>query len=168
MLLGGRHTVHTIHKVLMFGIIAFVLVHVVQVIRAGWPSIRSMLSGYDIVPVGSSAAIDGAFPDHLGTPVTQSAGQKQVDAQTRRGFVGAGAAAALGLALVAVGGVRGSAAQNARGERKGRTAGGEDEDGDVSSSAGQTRRTSVAAEDGAARARTGTNGDGGDGDRDDD
>jgi thiosulfate reductase cytochrome b subunit len=62
VLLGGRHTVHTIHKVLMFGILAFVLVHVVQVIRAGWPSLRSMLCGYDIVPVGSSAAIDGHSP----------------------------------------------------------------------------------------------------------
>ena len=145
VLLGGRHTVHTIHKVLMFGIIAFVFAHVVQVARAGWPSLRSMLCGYDIVPVGSFAAIDGAFPDHLGAPVTRSAGQQKVDTQTRRGFVGVGAAAALGLALVAVGSVRGSAAENARDERDGQSLGGEDEDGDARSAGDRTARPRKAA-----------------------
>jgi len=48
MLLGGRHTVRGIHKLMMFGIVAFVVVHVVQVVRSGWPSLRSMISGYDM------------------------------------------------------------------------------------------------------------------------
>jgi thiosulfate reductase cytochrome b subunit len=159
-LLGGRRMVHTIHMGLMFGIIAFVLVHVVQVVRAGWPSIRSMLSGYDMVPAGSSIPIDGAFPDHLGVPIAQSACQAEIAARTRRGFVGAAAAAALGAVLVVVGGVRGSDAHRARaassdGAAQTRTASRADADGDDHDGERHDRR-----DGGRADAR--------DGDRDDD
>jgi hypothetical protein len=64
--LGGRHAVHAVHKFLMFGIIAFVVVHMIQVIRAGWPALRSMISGYDILPGTTAAAVDGAIPRRIG------------------------------------------------------------------------------------------------------
>jgi hypothetical protein len=108
--LGGRHAVHVIHEYLMFGIIAFVVVHVVEVIRAGWPALRSMLSGYDIVSATTPVAIDGAFPepDRLCTPVSPSTARKTVDVQTRRGFTVVAATVATGLALLALGVIRGN------------------------------------------------------------
>jgi thiosulfate reductase cytochrome b subunit len=108
--LGGRHAVHVIHEYLMFGIIAFVVVHVVEVIRAGWPALRSMLSGYDIVSATAPVAIDGAFPepDRLCTPVSPSTARKTVDIQTRRGFTVVAASVATGLALLAFGVIRGN------------------------------------------------------------
>jgi thiosulfate reductase cytochrome b subunit len=112
-LLGGRHAARSIHKLLMFGIVAFVIVHVVQVFRAGWPSLRSMISGYSVVPAGGGAALDGALPEpnRLGVPVPQSAAFKSVDAQTRRGLMGAAAAGVTGLVLLAVGTVREAGAE---------------------------------------------------------
>ena len=97
---GGRHAVHVIHEYLMFGIIAFVVVHVVEVIRAGWPALRSMLSGYEIVSATTPVAIDGAFPepDRLCTPVSPNAAHETVDVQTRKGFTVVAASVATGLA----------------------------------------------------------------------
>lgn len=127
-LLGGRHAVHTIHKLLMFGIIAFAIVHVVQVIRAGWPSFLSMISGFSVIPAGSTAAVDGAIPepDRLGVPVAQSAARKTVDVRTRQGFLGAASAAAAGIVLLAIGTQREAGAEGEH--RRGRSGEGERED----------------------------------------
>jgi thiosulfate reductase cytochrome b subunit len=112
---GGRHAVHVIHEYLMFGIIAFVVVHVVEVLRAGWPALRSMLSGYDIVLATTPVAIGGAFPepDRLGIPMSPSAAQKTVDVQTRKGFASVAASFATGLALLAFGVIRGVGVESA-------------------------------------------------------
>ena len=132
--LGGRHAVHAVHKSLMFGIIAFVVVHIIQVIRAGWPALRSMISGYDILPGTTAAAVDGAIPetDRLCTPVSPNAAHKTVDVQTRKGFMSAAAALATGLALVAFGATReaGSKRADAAGGRGGSTPAAGDRDDD--------------------------------------
>jgi thiosulfate reductase cytochrome b subunit len=116
-LFGGRHTAHAIHKLLMFGIVAFVIVHVAQVIRAGWPSLRSMISGYDVVPASGTSPGDAAIPEpgKLGVLVPRSAAQRTVDAQTRWGFIGAAAAAATGAVLLAIGSAREAGAEGAEG-----------------------------------------------------
>ena len=44
-LLGGRHMVLTEHLTLTFAILAFVAVHVIQVIRAGRPTFTAMVRG---------------------------------------------------------------------------------------------------------------------------
>jgi thiosulfate reductase cytochrome b subunit len=119
-LLGGRRAAHSIHKLLMFGIVGFAIVHVVQVIRAGWPSLRSMLSGYAVVPVGDTHGIDGAIPEPglLSAPMAVSAARKTLDARTAKGFVGAAVAGAMGLILLAVGSVRDAGAEGT-GDRHG-------------------------------------------------
>ena len=166
-ILGGRHTAHAIHKLLMFGIIAFAIVHVAQVIRAGWPSLRSMISGYDVIPAGGTAASDGAIPEpaKVGVPVGQGAAQRTVDAQTRRGFFGVTAAAATGAVLLAVGTVRDAGAENSPRPRRRR--GGEGAE-DQLSTAGQGE--SAGARRRAARQNSQSRGEGegeGEGDRDD-
>ena len=131
---GGRHAVHVIHVYLMFGIIAFVVVHVIEVIRAGWPALRSMLSGYDIVSATTPGAIDGAFPepDRLCTPLSRNAARTTVDAQTRKGFTAVAASVAAGLALVAFGVVRGDGvARAARPGERSDIAAGEPPDDDT-------------------------------------
>jgi thiosulfate reductase cytochrome b subunit len=130
---GGRHAVHVIHAYLMFGIIAFVVVHVVEVIRAGWPALRSMLSGYDIVSTTTPIAIDGAFaePDRLCTPLSSDAARKFVDVETRKGFMVIAASVAMGLALIALGVVRGNGiARTARPGERSDIAAGEPPDDD--------------------------------------
>jgi thiosulfate reductase cytochrome b subunit len=49
-LLGGYEMVRWEHFWLTMGFCAFFVVHVVQVILAGWDNFRSMVSGYEIVP----------------------------------------------------------------------------------------------------------------------
>ncbi|XWK70747.1 cytochrome b/b6 domain-containing protein [Tunturiibacter gelidiferens] len=49
-LLGGYEMARWEHFWLTMGFCAFFLVHVVQVILAGWNNFRSMVSGYEIVP----------------------------------------------------------------------------------------------------------------------
>jgi thiosulfate reductase cytochrome b subunit len=48
-LLGGYEWARWEHFWLMIGYVAFFLVHVIQVIIAGWANFRSMITGYDIV-----------------------------------------------------------------------------------------------------------------------
>ncbi|WP_313899709.1 cytochrome b/b6 domain-containing protein [Tunturiibacter lichenicola] len=50
-LLGGYEMARWEHFWLTMGFCAFFVVHVVQVILAGWNNFRSMVSGYEIVPV---------------------------------------------------------------------------------------------------------------------
>lgn len=50
-LLGGYQNARWEHFWLMIGFVAFFLIHVLQVIRAGWRNFHSMVAGYDLVPV---------------------------------------------------------------------------------------------------------------------
>lgn len=52
-LLGGYQMARWFHFWLMIGYCVFFLVHVMQVARAGWNNFRSMVIGYELVPVGS-------------------------------------------------------------------------------------------------------------------
>jgi thiosulfate reductase cytochrome b subunit len=50
-LFGGYMIARWIHFWLTMGFCAFFLVHVLQVIRAGWNNFRAMITGYELVPV---------------------------------------------------------------------------------------------------------------------
>lgn len=49
--LGGYQFARLIHFSMTIGIMAFFLVHVLQVARAGWGNFRGMITGYEIEPV---------------------------------------------------------------------------------------------------------------------
>jgi thiosulfate reductase cytochrome b subunit len=53
-LLGGYEMARWEHFWLTMGFCAFFVVHVVQVVLAGWNSFRSMVSGYEIVPAAKA------------------------------------------------------------------------------------------------------------------
>jgi thiosulfate reductase cytochrome b subunit len=54
-LLGGYEMARWEHFWLTMGFCAFFVVHVVQVILAGWNNFRSMVSGYEIVPAAKTS-----------------------------------------------------------------------------------------------------------------
>jgi thiosulfate reductase cytochrome b subunit len=47
-LLGGYKAARLEHFLLMVGFILFILIHLLQVLRAGWNNFRSMVAGYEI------------------------------------------------------------------------------------------------------------------------
>ena len=51
-LLGGYQVARFEHFCLTIGYILFFLVHIVQVFRAGWNTLRGMITGYEIVATG--------------------------------------------------------------------------------------------------------------------
>ena len=61
-LFGGYEWARWIHFWLTIGFVLFFVVHVVQVVLAGWANFRSMVSGYDVIdaeiPVETVAAAD--------------------------------------------------------------------------------------------------------------
>jgi thiosulfate reductase cytochrome b subunit len=50
-LLGGYAWARAWHFVLTIGYVLFFLIHIAQVIRAGWDNFRAMVTGYELVPV---------------------------------------------------------------------------------------------------------------------
>ena len=50
-LLGGYEAARVEHFCLTIGYVLFFIVHIVQVIRAGWGNFRSMVAGYDVVEI---------------------------------------------------------------------------------------------------------------------
>jgi len=48
-ILGGYRAARLEHFVLAWGYVLFFMVHIAQVIRAGWNNLRSMITGYEIV-----------------------------------------------------------------------------------------------------------------------
>lgn len=52
--LGGYQWARWEHFWLTMGYLGFFAIHIAQVIRAGWPNFRSMVSGYDLVEVEST------------------------------------------------------------------------------------------------------------------
>jgi thiosulfate reductase cytochrome b subunit len=48
-LLGGYQAARVEHFLLTIGYVMFFVVHIAQVIRAGWNNLRSMITGYEIV-----------------------------------------------------------------------------------------------------------------------
>jgi thiosulfate reductase cytochrome b subunit len=53
LLLGGYEMARWFHFCLTLSYLAFFLVHVAQVIRAGWDNFRAMLIGYQVAPIES-------------------------------------------------------------------------------------------------------------------
>jgi thiosulfate reductase cytochrome b subunit len=47
-LLGGYEAARLEHFILMLGYILFFIIHIIQVMRAGWNNFRSMIAGYEI------------------------------------------------------------------------------------------------------------------------
>lgn len=47
-LLGGYDFARLIHFVLAMGYVLFLIIHVIQVLRAGWRNLRSMIAGFDL------------------------------------------------------------------------------------------------------------------------
>lgn len=56
-LLGGYEWARAEHFILTLGYVFFFLVHVAQVIRAGWNNFRSMIAGYDVVEAATPAIV---------------------------------------------------------------------------------------------------------------
>lgn len=50
-LLGGYRAARVEHFALTIGYVLFFVIHIAQVIRAGWRNFRSMVAGYDVVTV---------------------------------------------------------------------------------------------------------------------
>lgn len=50
-LLGGYTWARGEHFALTVGYVLFVLIHIAQVVRAGWNNFRAMVTGYELVPV---------------------------------------------------------------------------------------------------------------------
>jgi thiosulfate reductase cytochrome b subunit len=50
-LLGGYMAARMEHFLLTCGYVAFFVVHIAQVIRAGWNNFRAMVTGYEVVPM---------------------------------------------------------------------------------------------------------------------
>ncbi|GAB3960717.1 cytochrome b/b6 domain-containing protein [Spirosoma harenae] len=48
-LVGGYKTARLIHFILTLGYVAFFVIHIAQVIRAGWQNFQSMVTGFEIV-----------------------------------------------------------------------------------------------------------------------
>lgn len=47
-LVGGYQTARLIHFIAMLAFVGFFVIHVVQVVRAGWNNFRSMITGYEL------------------------------------------------------------------------------------------------------------------------
>jgi thiosulfate reductase cytochrome b subunit len=54
-LLGGYEWARFIHFWLTVGYVMFFIVHLVQVIKAGWNNFRTMVTGYEIVSLEEAA-----------------------------------------------------------------------------------------------------------------
>ncbi|HUP06241.1 MAG TPA: cytochrome b/b6 domain-containing protein [Caldimonas sp.] len=62
-LLGGRQSARTLHFLAAFGLLAFVLVHVFEVIVSGvWNEMRSMITGWYVVPREHPPAVPSPLP----------------------------------------------------------------------------------------------------------
>lgn len=79
-LCGGYHVARIIHFILTIGYCLFFVIHVVQVLLAGWNNFRAMVAGYENVPAKVSA--------RSSTPLS-NAPEKTVPLQTlhRRSFL---------------------------------------------------------------------------------
>jgi len=101
-LLGGQDAIRAQHFAFMLGIIAFIVVHLVQLARAGWNNFRSMVTGIEVVAGerdrgrGDRVTVEQALPepDLLSKPLPALAVAGTVRAKSR--------GSALTIAVVAV------------------------------------------------------------------
>lgn len=111
---GGEDGAKAVHFWLTILFAVYLVIHVAQVARAGWGNFRSMITGYEVVPVGAAPA-EPALPTTAATgtapitttetPLPRTSPHPDTEAETemrqmsRRSFLYAGAAilASLGL-----------------------------------------------------------------------
>ncbi len=74
-LLGGYEWARWEHFWLTVGYVLFFLVHVAQVVKAGWNNFRAMVTGYEVVPAEIA-------PAHAGGAEMNSVGNSTPEAQT--------------------------------------------------------------------------------------
>ena len=55
--LGGYEIARAVHFALTLGYLAFFLVHVGQVMRAGWNNFRAMVTGFELAPIEPTLAV---------------------------------------------------------------------------------------------------------------
>lgn len=55
VLFGGYETARTIHFVVTISFLVFFVVHILQVMRAGWANFASMVTGYELLKRGEAA-----------------------------------------------------------------------------------------------------------------
>ena len=91
-LLGGQDAIRAEHFAFMLGILAFIVIHVAQVARAGWNNFRAMVTGLAVVPGerdrqrGERLSVEQAVPeqDHLSQPLSAVVVEKTVRSASRR------------------------------------------------------------------------------------
>ena len=76
--LGGYEMARLIHFVLTLGYVLFFLVHIAQVVRAGWNNFRAMVAGFEIEEV------DSATHEVLAGPTSLPAGDASLTPSTPR------------------------------------------------------------------------------------
>lgn len=89
-MLGGYPMARLEHFALTVGYVLFFVIHIAQVIRAGWNNFRSMIIGVELV--ADPEAIQAAPGD------SGDDSQRRLSRMTRRAFARGGALAAVGLA----------------------------------------------------------------------
>ncbi len=107
-LLGGQDAIRVEHFAFMLGIIAFVVVHLVQVARAGWNNFRSMVIGIEVVPGerdrdrGDRVTVEQALPEPalLSEPLPVSAVEGTVRVKSRGGALTAAIVTVATLAFI--------------------------------------------------------------------
>jgi thiosulfate reductase cytochrome b subunit len=57
-LCGGYGAARAIHFSLTVGYVLFFVVHIAQVARAGWNNFRSMVTGYEAVPIHEEPSLE--------------------------------------------------------------------------------------------------------------
>ncbi|MGZ3821266.1 MAG: cytochrome b/b6 domain-containing protein, partial [Mucilaginibacter sp.] len=60
---GGYHMARIWHFVLTIGYVLFFLIHIVQVILAGWSNFRSVVSGFEVIEEQPKPAIESTNED---------------------------------------------------------------------------------------------------------
>jgi thiosulfate reductase cytochrome b subunit len=61
-LLGGYEAARAEHFILTIGYCLFFVIHVFQVLRAGWKNFRSMITGFDVIAVKEAAVTNNEVP----------------------------------------------------------------------------------------------------------
>ena len=56
---GGYESARTIHFIVTIAFLVFFVVHILQVIRAGWPNFASMVTGYELLKPGAGDVAAG-------------------------------------------------------------------------------------------------------------
>jgi thiosulfate reductase cytochrome b subunit len=70
-LCGGYEAARLEHFILTIGYCLFFVIHILQVIRAGWKNFRSMITGFDVIAANKEAADSSSKMSNSSTPKAQ-------------------------------------------------------------------------------------------------